>query len=95
MQLDHTILWISGHQHITRHLLNSAPVVKSPKYDGSHFIITTNRCKDGFAGMLSNLLAGWTKREILTTEFTLLLSHPNEHLMWKHNINPTLLNLLC
>jgi hypothetical protein len=33
--------------------LSSALVVKSPKYDGSHFVVTTDRCKDGFAGVLS------------------------------------------
>jgi hypothetical protein len=33
--------------------LTSAPVVKGLKYDGSAFIATTDGCKDGFAGILS------------------------------------------
>lgn len=31
--------------------LTSEPVLKGPKYDGTPFIITTNGCKYGFAGM--------------------------------------------
>ena len=40
-------------------VLSSAPAVKAPKYDRSHFIITTNGCKDGFAGILSQKFM-WT-----------------------------------
>ena len=32
--------------------LTSAPVVKGPKYDGSSFVVTTDGCKDSFAGIL-------------------------------------------
>jgi RNase H-like domain found in reverse transcriptase len=34
-------------------------VIKPPKYDGSHFIVTMDGCKDGFAGVLSQKFT-WT-----------------------------------
>jgi len=48
--------WTSAHDKafvILKIALTSAPVVKGPKYDGSSFIVTTDGCKDGFAGILS------------------------------------------
>jgi hypothetical protein len=48
--------WTPAHNKafiVLKVALSSAPVVKSPKYDGSHFIVTTDGCKDGFAGVLS------------------------------------------
>ena len=42
--------------------LTSAPVVKGPKYDGSSFIVTTDGCKDGFAGILSQRFSWEDKR---------------------------------
>lgn len=33
--------------------LTSEPVLKGPKYDGTPFVVTTDVCKFGFAGMLS------------------------------------------
>ena len=33
--------------------LMSEPILKSPKYDGSPFVVTTDRCMKGFAGVLS------------------------------------------
>ena len=33
--------------------LTSSPVLKGPKYDGSSFTVTTDGCKDGFAGVLT------------------------------------------
>ena len=33
--------------------LTSEPVLKSPKYDGSPFVVTTDGCMKGFAGVLS------------------------------------------
>ena len=42
--------------------LTSAPVVKGPKYDGSAFIVTTDGCKDGFAGILSQRFSWEDKR---------------------------------
>lgn len=34
-------------------ILTSEPVLKGPKYDGTPFVVTTDGCKFGFAGMLS------------------------------------------
>jgi hypothetical protein len=48
--------WTSAHDKafVTLKIaLTSAPVVKGPKYDGSSFVVTTDGCKDGFAGILS------------------------------------------
>lgn len=48
--------WTPAHSKafvILKVALSSAPVVKSPKYDGCHFVVTTDGCKDGFAGVLS------------------------------------------
>jgi hypothetical protein len=42
--------------------LTSAPIVKGPKYDGSSFIVTTDKCKDGFAGILSQRFSWEDKR---------------------------------
>ena len=33
--------------------LTSEPVLRSPNYDGSPFVVTTDRCMKGFAGVLS------------------------------------------
>ena len=33
--------------------LTCKPVLKGPKYDGTPFIVTTDGCKNGFAGMLT------------------------------------------
>jgi hypothetical protein len=35
-----------------KRLLISEPVLQGPKFNGSPFIITTDRCKEGFAGVL-------------------------------------------
>ena len=48
--------WTPAHSKafvVLKVALSSAPVIKSPKYDGSHFVVTTDGCKDGFAGVLS------------------------------------------
>jgi hypothetical protein len=48
--------WSPAHSKafvVLKVVLSSAPVIKSPKYDGSHFVVTTDGCKDGFAGVLS------------------------------------------
>ena len=48
--------WTPAHDKafvVLKIALTSAPVVKGPKYDGTHFIVTTDGCKDGFAGILS------------------------------------------
>jgi transposase InsO family protein len=34
-------------------LLTTEPVLRGPKFDGSPFIVTTDGCKEGFAGVLS------------------------------------------
>ena len=39
--------------------LMSSPVLKGPKYNGSSFTITTDGCKDGFAGVLTQRFQ-WT-----------------------------------
>ena len=49
-------LWTREHDRAFLRLkvaLTSEPVLKGPKYDGTPFIITTDGCKYGFAGMLS------------------------------------------
>ena len=54
--------WTSAHDKafvVLKIALTSAPVVKGPKYDGTHFIVTTDGCKDGFAGVLSQRFE-WT-----------------------------------
>ena len=57
--------WTSAHDKafvILKIALTSAPVVKGPKYDGSSFIVTTDGCKDGFAGILSQCFEWEDKR---------------------------------
>ena len=39
--------------------LTSSPVLKGPKYNGSSFTITTDGCKDGFVGVLTQRFQ-WT-----------------------------------
>ena len=49
-------LWTKEHDRAFLRLkiaLTSEPVLKGPKYDGTPFIITTDGCKYGFAGMLT------------------------------------------
>jgi hypothetical protein len=49
-------LWTKDHTHAFLRLkvaLICEPVLKGPKYDGTPFIVTTDGCKNGFAGMLT------------------------------------------
>ena len=49
-------LWKEEHTHAFLKLkiaLTCEPVLKGPKYDGTPFIVTTDGCKNGFAGMLT------------------------------------------
>ena len=49
-------LWKKEHEHAFLRLkvaLISEPVLRGPKYDGTPFIVTTDGCKYGFAGMLT------------------------------------------
>jgi hypothetical protein len=49
-------LWKKEHDHAFLRLkvaLTSEPVLKGPKYDGTPFVVTTDGCKYGFAGMLT------------------------------------------
>jgi hypothetical protein len=49
-------LWTKEHDHAFLRLkvaLTSEPVLKGPKYDGTPFIVTTDGCKYGFAGMVT------------------------------------------
>ena len=49
-------LWGKEHDHAFLRLkiaLISEPVLKGPKYDGTPFVVTTDGCKYGFAGMLT------------------------------------------
>jgi transposase InsO family protein len=55
---NHTLenLWTTEHDKAFLQLkiaLTNEPALKGPKYDGTPFIITTDGCKYGFAGMLS------------------------------------------
>jgi hypothetical protein len=48
--------WTPAHDKafvVLKIALTSAPVVKGLKYDGTHFIVTTDGCKNGFASVLS------------------------------------------
>ena len=48
--------WMVEHAKVfvvLRAALTSSPVLKGPKYDGSSFTVTTDGCKDGFAGVLT------------------------------------------
>ena len=44
---------------VLKTVLMSSPVLKGPKYDGSSFTITTDGCKDGFVGVLTQCFQ-WT-----------------------------------
>jgi hypothetical protein len=49
-------LWGKEHDHAFLRLkvaLVSEPVLKGPRYDGTPFVVTTDGCKYGFAGMLT------------------------------------------
>ena len=49
-------LWKKEHDHAFLRLkvaLTSEPVLKGPKYDRTPFVVTTDGCKYGFAGMLT------------------------------------------
>ena len=49
-------LWTREHTHTFLKLkiaLTSEPILKGPKFDGTLFIVTTDGCKFGFAGMLT------------------------------------------
>ena len=49
-------MWKKEHDHAFLRLkvaLTNEPVLKGPKYDGTPFVITTDGCKYGFAGMLT------------------------------------------
>jgi RNase H-like domain found in reverse transcriptase len=49
-------LWKEEHEKAFLGLkvaLTNEPVLKGPKFDGTPFIVTTDGCKYGFAGMLS------------------------------------------
>ena len=49
-------LWKREHEQAFLRLkiaLTSEPVLRGPKYDGTPFIVTTDGCKYGFAGMLT------------------------------------------
>jgi len=55
---NHTLdnLWKAEHDKAFLQLkiaLTNEPALKGPKYDGTPFIVTTDGCKYGFAGMLS------------------------------------------
>jgi RNase H-like domain found in reverse transcriptase len=49
-------LWKEEHEKAFLGLkiaLTKEPVLKGPRFDGTPFIVTTDGCKYGFAGMLS------------------------------------------
>jgi hypothetical protein len=49
-------VWTSEHDKAFVHLkatITTEPVLKGPKWDGTPFIVTTDGCKDGFAGVLA------------------------------------------
>ena len=79
-------LWTKEHDHAFLRLkvaLTSEPVLKGPKYDGTPFVITTDGCKYGFAGMLSQnfttvLPNGTTKTTVHPIGFSSKRTSPTE-----------------
>ena len=60
---------------VVKAALTSEPVLRSPVYDGSPFVITTDGCMTGFAGVLSQwfktvLASGETVRRLHPVAFT-------------------------
>ena len=48
--------WMPRHDRAfikLKRVLTSEPVLRAPKFDGTPFILTTDRCKDGFGAVLS------------------------------------------
>jgi hypothetical protein len=64
--------WNKVHDKVFIHLkaaITTEPVLKGPKWDGSPFVVTTDGCKDGFAGVLAQrfkttLLSGHTVNKL-------------------------------
>ncbi|TFK21581.1 hypothetical protein FA15DRAFT_558781, partial [Coprinopsis marcescibilis] len=49
-------MWTDKHTHAFLQLkiaLTTEPVLRGPKYDGTPFVLTTDGCKYGFAGMVT------------------------------------------
>jgi RNase H-like domain found in reverse transcriptase len=49
-------LWTPEHEKaflLLKVALTNKPVLKGPKFNGTPFVVTTDGCKYGFAGMLS------------------------------------------
>jgi hypothetical protein len=49
-------IWTHTHESAflsLKKVLTSKPVLKAPRFDGTPFIITSDRCKEGFSGMLT------------------------------------------
>ena len=45
---EHTKTFINLKMHLV-----SEPILTAPRFDGTHFILTTDACKDAFVGVLS------------------------------------------
>ena len=89
-------LWKREHDQAFLRLkvaLTSEPILKGPKYDGTPFIITTDGCKYGFAGMLprtspQSFLMGQRKRRFIPSA-----SPPNELHQQRISTSPSSSNL--
>jgi len=68
-------------------------MVKGPKYDRSHFIVTTDGCKDGFARVLAQRFEWVDKKGIYIPRYIQLPSHQSGPRTWNQGISHIFLNL--
>ena len=76
LELDHAFVAVKA-------VLTSEPVLRSPVYDGSPFVIMTDGCMTGFTGILSQwfktvLASGETVRRLHPVAFASKQTSPAE-----------------
>jgi hypothetical protein len=55
-------IWLESHKNAflgLKKALTSDPVLKAPRFDGTPFIVTSDRCKEHFGAMLRRNKARW------------------------------------
>ena len=63
--------WMAEHAKafvVLKAAFTNSPVLKGPKYDSSSFTITTDGCKDGFAGVLTQCFQWTSSRGTIHTQ---------------------------
>lgn len=83
-------LWKKEHLHAFLRLkvaLTCEPVLKGPKYDGTPFIVMTDSCKNGFAGMLTQKFTTILPNRSEKTSIHPIGFASNESLSLKKNTN--------